>query len=82
MRIIIFGLDCNAYDELANKLSSACCEWIVDGEGDTYDVKLSDKTKLWFNNTEYPCATNIIHLQYGNKAAELFRADFNFIKIE
>ena len=82
MRIIIFGLDFRAYEEITEKLSPAWCDWVVDGEGDTLDVKISDRTKLLFDSSAFGFAINLIKLEYNGKATELFRADFSFIKIE
>lgn len=82
MRIIMFGLDCEAYEEITGKLSSAWCDWVVDGENDTFNVKISDKTKLLFDSSAFGFATNLIELEYNGKATELFRSDFHYIKIE
>ncbi len=75
MSIIIFGLGIDSYEMITDYLSSAWCEWIVDGEHDTFDVKLSKYTK--FNTID-----NCIELGYNGGSVMLDRCDYNYIKIE
>lgn len=74
MSIMIFGLNAESFEKVSEELSSAWCEWVVDGEGDLFDVKLSNRTK-------FEVQGNCIELGYNGRSVLLDRADYNYIKI-